>query len=85
MEEKAAETESRSKSNTHRIDKFEEKNTWLWHTVVGAIIVAAVTALAIIKKGSGTMIACIDAGHNSIGEITRPRETVIRNRNRTLL
>jgi Protein of unknown function (DUF1267). len=46
---KATETEQRSKSNTHRIDKLEANNTWLWRTVVGAIIVAGVGALAIFK------------------------------------
>jgi len=48
-EGKMIETEARSKSNTHRIDKLEENNTWLWRTIVGAIIVAAVGALAIFK------------------------------------
>jgi len=46
---KATENEARSKSNTHRIDKLESNNTWLWRTIVGAIICAAVTALAILK------------------------------------
>lgn len=49
LEEKATETEARSKSNTHRIDKLEENNTWLWRVVVGAIISTAVTALVVIK------------------------------------
>lgn len=49
IENKTTETEARSKSNTHRIDKLEANNTWLWRTVVGAIISAAVAALAIFK------------------------------------
>ncbi|MHB8124627.1 MAG: hemolysin XhlA family protein [Desulfitobacteriaceae bacterium] len=49
MEAKAIETESRSKSNTHRINKLEANNTWLWRTIAGAVIVAGVTALAIFK------------------------------------
>lgn len=42
IETKATETESRSKSNTHRLDKLEANNTWLWRTVVAAIISAVV-------------------------------------------
>jgi len=49
VEDKAIENESRSKSNCHRIDKLEENNTWLWRTVVGAIICAAVAAIAVLK------------------------------------
>jgi len=49
VEDKAIENESRSKSNCHRIDKLEENNTWLWRVIVGAIISAAVTAIAVIK------------------------------------
>ncbi|TGE37086.1 hemolysin XhlA [Desulfosporosinus fructosivorans] len=49
VEDRAIENESRSKSNCHRIDKLEENNTWLWRTVVGAIIAAAIGALAIFR------------------------------------
>ncbi|EHQ92120.1 hemolysin XhlA family protein [Desulfosporosinus youngiae] len=49
VEEKATETEQRSKSNTHRIDKLEANNTWLWRTVAGAIISAGVGTLALLK------------------------------------
>ncbi|EHQ88306.1 hemolysin XhlA family protein [Desulfosporosinus youngiae] len=49
VEEKATETEQRSKSNTHRIDKLEANNTWLWRTVAGAIISAGVGAMVIFK------------------------------------
>lgn len=49
VEEKATETEARSKSNTHRIDKLEENNTWLWRVVVGAIISAGVGAVVVFK------------------------------------
>jgi len=49
VEDRVIENESRGKSNTHRINKLEENNTWLWRTVVGAIICAAVAALAIFK------------------------------------
>jgi anti-sigma-K factor RskA len=49
VEEKATETEARSKSNTHRIDKLEEANVWLWRTFAGAIIVAGVSAVVIFK------------------------------------
>lgn len=51
VETKATETEARSKSNTHRINKLEENNTWLWRTTVGAIIVTFVGFLfAFLKK-----------------------------------
>jgi len=49
IEDRGIESEQRSKSNTHRIDKIEGNLTWLWRTVVGAIIVAAIGALAIFK------------------------------------
>lgn len=49
VEDKAIENESRSKSNCHRIDKLEENNTWLWRTIVGAIICAAVAAFVVFK------------------------------------
>lgn len=49
VEDKAIETEARGKSNTHRIDKLEANNTWLWRTVVGAIITVSVGVLAIFK------------------------------------
>lgn len=49
VEEKATETEARSKSNTHRIDKLEEANVWLWRTVVGAIIGVGVSAAVVFK------------------------------------
>lgn len=49
VEDKAIENESRSKSNCHRIDKLEENNTWLWRTIVGAIVCATVAALTIFK------------------------------------
>lgn len=49
VEEKATETEARSKSNTHRIDKLEENSTWLWRVVVGAIISAGVSAVVFVK------------------------------------
>ena len=46
VETKIVETEQRSKSNTHRIDKLEDNNRWLWRTVAG-IVIAAVMAMAI--------------------------------------
>ncbi|GAB6171984.1 hemolysin XhlA family protein [Paradesulfitobacterium aromaticivorans] len=49
VEDKAIETEARSKSNTHRIDKLEANNTWLWRTVAGAIILAGLGALTISR------------------------------------
>jgi hypothetical protein len=49
VEAKAIETEARSKSNTHRLDKLEANNTWLWRTVTAAIIVAGIGALEIFK------------------------------------
>jgi len=49
VEEKATGTESRSKSNTHRIDKLEEANVWLWRTIAGSIIVAGVSAVVVFK------------------------------------
>lgn len=45
---KLVEVEDRSKSNTHRIDKLEENNTWIWRTIAGAVIVAAVGAIIVI-------------------------------------
>lgn len=48
-EDKVIETESRSKSNTHRVDKLEENNTWLWRTIAGALIIVAITAMVVIK------------------------------------
>jgi hypothetical protein len=48
MEAKLTEVEARSKSNTHRIDKLEANNQWLWRTVAGAIIAAVI---AILMKG----------------------------------
>ena len=49
VEDRVIENEGKGKSNTHRVDKLEENNTWLWRTVVGAIICATVAALAIFK------------------------------------
>ena len=49
VEDRVIENEGKGKSNTHRVDKLEENNTWLWRTVAGAIIIAAVAALAIFK------------------------------------
>lgn len=52
IETKATETKARSESNTHRINKLEANNTWLWRTVAGAIISAVVATMAIfLKKG----------------------------------
>ena len=47
VEDKAIETEAMGKSNCKRIDKLEENNTWLWRTMVGAIIAAGVAAKVI--------------------------------------
>ena len=53
IEKTGVETEARSKSNTHRLDKLEEANTWLWRKIVGAIIAAGISggigALAIFR------------------------------------
>lgn len=49
VETKATETESRSKSNCHRLDKIEASYTWLWRTVIGAIIAAGVSAVVAFK------------------------------------
>lgn len=43
-ETKITETEARSKSNSHRINKVESNLTWLWRTIAGALIVAAIAA-----------------------------------------
>lgn len=48
VEDKAIENEARGKSNCHRIDKLEENNTWLWRTIAGAFIVAAITGVAVL-------------------------------------
>lgn len=39
------ETEARSKSNTHQIKEIKDNLTWLWRTIAGALIAAAITAL----------------------------------------
>lgn len=44
---KLVEVEERSKSNTHRIDRLEANNTWLWRTIAGAIIAAAIGVLTL--------------------------------------
>lgn len=49
VENLAKDAETRSKSNTHRLDKLEANNTWLWRTVAG-IVIAAVMAV-VIKGG----------------------------------
>ena len=49
VEDRAIENESRGKSNSHRIDKLEENNTWLWRTIVGAIIGVSVAAFTVFK------------------------------------
>lgn len=49
VEDRAIENEAMGKSNCKSIDKLEENSTWLWRTIVGAIIAAGVTALAIFK------------------------------------
>lgn len=49
IDTKATETEARSKSNTHRINKLEANNTWLWRAFAGAIIAAAVGAVVVFK------------------------------------
>lgn len=48
-ETKITETEARSKSNTHRIDKVESNLTWLWRTIAGALIVAAIAAFVTFR------------------------------------
>ena len=48
-EAKLVEVDERGKSNTHRIDKLEANNTWLWRTIAGAIIVAAVSAVLVLN------------------------------------
>lgn len=49
-ETKITEVDSRSKSNTHRLDKIEANITWLWRTILGAVIAAGISALAIFSK-----------------------------------
>jgi len=49
LETKSTENESRSKSNTHRIDALEANLTWLWRTVVGALIIGGTSALIAFK------------------------------------
>lgn len=48
-ETKLTETEARSKSNTHRINKVESNLTWLWRTIAGALIVIVVGGLFVIR------------------------------------
>jgi anti-sigma-K factor RskA len=50
IECRAHEADTQSKSNTHRIDKLEENNTWLWRTVAGAIIAAVIAMLTTLFK-----------------------------------
>ncbi|GAB6170532.1 hypothetical protein JCM15765_33200 [Paradesulfitobacterium aromaticivorans] len=49
IDTKATETDARAKSNTHRINKLEESNTWLWRTVASTFIAAGIAARAIFK------------------------------------
>lgn len=49
VEAKLGEVEARAKSNTHRIDKIESNQTWLWRTIAGAIIAAVVGAVFVFK------------------------------------
>jgi len=51
LEIKASETESRSRSNTHRIDRLESNNTRLWLTVIGAIVSAGIAAFIKLLGG----------------------------------
>ena len=50
IDTRAIETDARSKSNTHRVDKLEENNTWLWRAFVGAFITSGVGFLFLILK-----------------------------------
>jgi hypothetical protein len=52
IENKEIEIDARTKSNTHRIDRLEGANTWLWRAIVGAIIASLIGTVGIfIKKG----------------------------------
>ena len=51
LEDKVIETEQRSKSNTHRIDRLEANNTWLWRTIAGAIIAGVISLFFTFKQG----------------------------------
>lgn len=54
METKLTEIEARSKSNTHRLDKSEANQTWLWRTVAGTIIGTVVGVIAaFLQRGGG--------------------------------
>lgn len=49
VDTRSVETESRSKSNTHRIDALEEANRWLWRTIAGALIIGTISAVVVFK------------------------------------
>lgn len=49
LENKLTETETCSKAHSKQLNQLEENNRWLWRTVVGAIIAAAVGAFVIFK------------------------------------
>lgn len=53
IEVKITDIEARAKSNTHRIDKLEANNTWLWRTLAGATITAIISAIIAFFKGGG--------------------------------
>lgn len=41
-----------TKAAHHRLDKLESNQTWIWRTVVGAIIAACISLIFKIKGGS---------------------------------
>lgn len=39
------EADNRSKQNEKRLDQIEDNNRWLWRTVIGAILLGALTII----------------------------------------
>ncbi len=49
QDKRIVETEARSKSNTHRIDRIEANLNWLWRTIAGCLIGGAISAWVMFK------------------------------------
>lgn len=51
---KAEEAYALAKQNNSRLDRVESNQTWLWRTVVGALITGTIAAIfALLKGGVG--------------------------------
>jgi hypothetical protein len=50
LEVKLTSVKDRSESNTHRINRLEGHNVWIWRTIGGTIIVGFITAFYNLLK-----------------------------------